>query len=114
MRVRSRPTYPDEFKADAVEALRRSDRTPRQVALDLGISVTSLRDWYRKDEMAKKSKSRGGSSTARPVAPAEETAEQRLARLERENAALRKEVESLRMDREILKKAAAFFAKESE
>jgi transposase len=61
--------------------------------------------------MAKKTKSSG---KARPVAPAEQTAEQRLAKLERENAVLRKENESLRMDREILKKAAAFFAKESE
>lgn len=44
---------------------------------------------------------------------AEETPEQRVARLERENAALRRENDTLRMDREILKKAAAFFAKES-
>ena len=112
MRVRARPNYTDEFKADAVEALRRSDRPLPQVAHDLGISVTSLRDWYRKDEMAKKSKSR--STKGRAAAPAEETAEQRLARLERENDTLRKENESLRMDREILKKAAAFFAKEGE
>jgi transposase-like protein len=47
-------------------------------------------------------------------APKEETAEQRLSRLERENERLRRENELLRMDREILKKAAAFFAKESE
>jgi transposase-like protein len=43
-----------------------------------------------------------------------ETKEQRMARLERENERLRKENESLRTDREILKKAAAFFAKENE
>jgi transposase-like protein len=43
-----------------------------------------------------------------------ESVEERAARLERENAVLRKEVDSLRMDREILKKAAAFFAKENE
>jgi transposase-like protein len=43
-----------------------------------------------------------------------ESAEQRAARLERENQSLREENDSLRMDREILKKAAAFFAKESE
>jgi transposase len=49
-----------------------------------------------------------------PSAPKDETAEHRAARLERENARLRKEIDQLRMDREILKKAAAFFAKESE
>jgi transposase-like protein len=39
---------------------------------------------------------------------------EKVARLERELAAANKEIDSLRMDREILKKAAAFFAKESE
>lgn len=42
-----------------------------------------------------------------------ETVEKRLARLEAENAALKKENEDLRVDKEILKKAAAFFMKES-
>jgi transposase-like protein len=49
-----------------------------------------------------------------PANPATESPEQRLERLERENERLRKENDSLRTDREILKKAAAFFAKESE
>jgi transposase len=62
--------------------------------------------------MAKRPRKAKASLAA--VAPAGETAEQKLARLERENTALRKEVESLRTDREILKKAAAFFVKESE
>jgi transposase-like protein len=64
--------------------------------------------------MAKK-KGRGRTpSKPIPASRDGESAEERAARLERENAALRKEVEALRMDREILKKAAAFFAKESE
>jgi len=42
-----------------------------------------------------------------------ETLQQKLARLEQENAALRKENEELRTDRDILKKAAAFFVRES-
>jgi transposase len=62
--------------------------------------------------MAKRNKSAKGAGPA--PAPKEETAEQRLSRLERENERLRRENELLRMDREILKKAAAFFAKESE
>jgi transposase-like protein len=109
--MRVRPTYTDEFKSDAVEAVRRSDRSRRQVARDLGVSHAALCAWYKREEMAKRTK---GNSKARPPAPTEETAEQRLRRLERENDALRKENETLRMDREILKKAAAFFAKESE
>jgi transposase len=46
--------------------------------------------------------------------PGGETPEDRVHRLERENAKLRKQVERLEEDRAILKKAAAFFAKESE
>jgi transposase-like protein len=111
MRVR-RPTYTAEFKADAVELLRTTERTLVQVAKDLGVSYWSLREWYKKAEMAKNQKP--GTTARRPRAPAEETPEQRLLRLEREVALLRKENESLKMDREILKKAAAFFAKENE
>jgi transposase len=113
--MRSRPTYSPEFRADAVALLRRSDRSLAQVAEDLGVAGVTLRDWYNRDEMVKKA--RKGKATAKPVPAAvrkDESAEDRAARLERENAALRKEVDSLRMDREILKKAAAFFVKESE
>jgi len=111
MRV-SRPSYTAEFKSDAVELLRKTERSLPQVAKDLGVSYWSLREWYRKSEMAKKSKP--GAVAPRPLPPADETAEQRLVRLEREIFALKKENESLKMDREILKKAAAFFAKENE
>lgn len=111
MRVRYQK-YSDTFKSEAVALVRRDDRSFRQLAEDLGVNAWTLRDWYKKDEMAKKPK------VSKPVAvaglPSTETAEQRLARLERENERLRKENETLRMDREILKKAAAFFAKESE
>jgi transposase len=110
MRVH-RPTYTSEFKTDAIALLRTTGRSIPQVAKDLGVSYWSLREWYRRAEMAKKPKP---AVAALPPPPAEETMEQRLARLERENGALRKENESLKMDREILKKAAAFFAKESE
>ena len=106
-------TYSDEFKADAVAHLRRSDQSIPQVAEGLGVSSESLRAWYKREEMAKK-KGKGLSKVVATGAPKGESAEERAARLERENAALRKEVDSLRMDREILKKAAAFFAKESE
>jgi transposase-like protein len=113
--MRSRPSYTPEFRADAVELLRRSDRTLSQVADDLGVSKFALRDWYKRDEMAKKSKRRGKVPIGKsPQVGKDETAEERANRLERENVALRKENDSLRMDREILKKAAAFFARENE
>jgi transposase len=76
------------------------------VAADLGIPDKTLRYWH---EMAKRRK-KGPPAIPR----AGESAAQRLERLERENAQLRRENEELKMDRAILKKAAAFFAKESE
>jgi transposase-like protein len=84
------------------------------VASDLGVSNVTLRDWYNRDEMAKKGKSKGAVKAVPFAVLQDESVKDRMARLERENAALRREVDSLRMDREILKKAAAFFAKEHE
>ena len=110
--MRARPTYTEEFKNGAVNLLKENDRSFKDVAESLGVSVWTLREWYRRGEMARKPKK--GRPRQSPKLPIEETAEQKLARLERENASLRRENDSLRMDREILKKAAAFFAKENE
>jgi transposase-like protein len=63
--------------------------------------------------MSKRSK-KARTSKAAAAPGAAETLEEKVARLERENAELRKQRDSLEMDRAILKKAAAFFAKESE
>ena len=112
MRVARR--YTNEFKADAVALMRSGDRTFRQVSEDLGVSHWTLRDWYRADEMARKNGKRPRQDAAMTTAQSGETPEQQLERLERENARLRKQVEQLEEDRAILKKAAAFFAKESE
>jgi transposase len=109
MRVPAK-TYTDEFKADAVNILHRGDRSFRQLAEDLGVSSWTLRYWYKKDQMAKGSLKKPQVSAVR----AGETPGQKVVRLERELARLQRENDSLRMDREILKKAAAFFAKESE
>ena len=111
MRV-TRPTYTEEFRRDAVALLKSTDRSFTQVAEDLGVSSFSLRQWYKQAVVPKKSRKQRKAETAK--FHGEETPERKLARLERENAALQKENDSLRMDREILKKAAAFFAKESE
>jgi len=108
--MRAYKTHTEEFRAEAVALYRRTDRSIKQLAEDLGVNHWTLRYWVDQDEMKRKKK----QAPRAAVAPAKETAEQRLARLERENAKLHRENEQLRMDREILKKAAAFFAKESE
>lgn len=120
MRVSKVRRYSQEFRSDALDLLDRSDRTMAQVAMDLGISVFTLRAWYNQAAMAKESRKERKVTSARAtsdrgaVPGAERSVEEKNALLERENERLRKQVASLEMDREILKKAAAFFAKESE
>jgi transposase len=112
MRARAYKFYEPEFRDQAVALLERSDRSLPQVAASLGVSQGSLRAWYNQAVAKKRSKKPGAPVAA--VAAASETPQQKLLRLERENAALRRENDSLKLDRDILKKAAAFFAKESE
>lgn len=91
----SRPRgYPPEFRAEAVRLYRETDKSLREVSNDLGISVESLRKWVRQTEID------GGQREGLTTEEREE-----LRRLKRENKILREE-------REILKKAAAFFASE--
>jgi transposase len=105
--------YTEEFRQDAVRLLERSGRSYTQVSADLGVSYWTLRNWYKDLHMGKRSK-KGSSGKAAAAPVSGETLEEKVKRLERENALLRKENDSLQMDRAILKKAAAFFAKESE
>jgi transposase len=109
MPVRSQ--HSEEFRADALELVNNGDRTIKQVAEDLGVNQWTLRTWYRND-MAKRRKRERDKELARGGAK-RESVEERLERLERENERLRKENDALRTDRAILKKAAAFFAKEN-
>ena len=102
--------YDDEFKANAAAMVARGDRSAVTVASDLGVPLNTLRYWIASRRMKRKRK---GAPPA-VAGPTKETDAEKIARLERENSALRKDVESLRTDREVLKKAAAFFAKESE
>ena len=105
--------YTEEFKQDAVRLLERSGRSYTQVSADLGVSYWTLRNWYKDLRMGKRSKKApSGKAAAAPVSG--ETLEDKVRRLESENAVLRKENDTLQMERAILKKAAAFFAKESE
>ena len=90
--------YPEDLKQTAIEMAMQSDRSAKAVADELGISPKTLYGWlrhYRQEH--------GLSSTDEPK---EESMEAELKRLRRENA-------RLKMEREILKKATAYFAKET-
>lgn len=93
---RSRPPYPPEFRAEAVRLAKSSGDSIAQIAKDLGISDQTLRNWVAQDGVDAGRKS-GLTSDERA----------RMRELERENRKLREE-------REILRKAAAFFAGEAE
>jgi len=93
---RTKPPYPPEFRREAVELARTSGKPIAQVARDLGVSGQTLHTWIKQADVD--AGKREGLTT-------EEREE--LRRLRRENRTLLQE-------REILKKAAAFFARESE
>jgi transposase len=96
MPQRYTPAYLPEFRAEAAKLVRDGGRPLAEVARDLGVSAESLRHWVRQEEIDR------GQSEGLTTAEKEE-----LRRLRRENRILRDE-------REILKKAAAFFAKETD
>ncbi|HVU02230.1 MAG TPA: transposase [Polyangiaceae bacterium] len=108
--MRVTKSYDESYRVDAVRLARRGDRTIMQVAQDLGVNHWTLRGWCKQEDMSRRKKALKNGLKV----PGEETPEQKLARLERENERLQRENETLKMDREILKKAAAFFAKEKE
>jgi transposase len=111
MRVlRTTRRYDQVFREDALALVRRSGRSLKSVSESLGIPFGTLRYWYDEDMAKRGKKARPGSGEP----SVEETLDEKVARLERENAVLRKKNDQLEMDRAILKKAAAFFAKENE
>lgn len=117
MRPRTYKHYDMVFRQGVLAMLERSGRSLPVLAADLGIPSATLRYWYERDQMAKRKKLAKGAqkgSAAVMVSPDSPNEQDRIARLEREVTELRKENEELKMDRAILKKAAAFFAKESE
>ena len=93
---RTHRPYGTGFRAEAVRLVREGGKSLTQVAPDLGVSQESLRHWVHQQEV---------DEGRRPGLTTEEREE--FGRLRRENRILREE-------REILKKAAAFFARETE
>ena len=95
---RARRAFSEEFKADVVRLVLEEGKTAGAVARELDLNQTSVRDWVARAR-ADRTKDRSGALTT----------------VEREELArLRKENRQLRLERDILKKAAAFFAKENE
>ena len=94
---RKRRAFTGEFKQEVVQLCRSGDRSVGQVCRDLDLTETAVRAWIRQAEVDQ------GDGPAGALISVER---QELARLRRENRVLREE-------REILKKAAAFFAKEN-
>jgi transposase len=92
---RPRRQFTDEFKAGAIRLVLDEGKTVGAVARELDLTASALADWVRRAQ-ADRTKGRTG-----------------LTGVEREELTrLRKEVRELRMEREVLKKAAAFFAKD--
>jgi transposase-like protein len=87
--------YPSEFRERAVELARSGEKPVTQIAADLGIATSCLRRWMKQDDVD--GGRRGGIST-------DERAE--LVRL-------RRELRTAKMEIEILKRAATYFAKEA-
>jgi transposase len=98
--------YPAEFRNDAVALYRAAGgkRTYAAVAADVGVTGETLRSWVRQaDEQA------GRSNRDEPVA---EGRDEELARLRAENGRLRRAEKEWELEREILRRAAQYFAKE--
>ena len=89
-----RNRYSAEFKAEAVRLVRASSDPLAKVARDVGVNPETLRLWVQ-------------AAVAARAAPVTDDERAELRRL-------RREVRELRMERDILKKATAFFAKQSE
>ena len=94
------PKYSLEFKKDAAKLVIEKGYTQEQAATNLGISTSALGRWVRAEQ---------GTPIKATMKGARPNLDEHAELLK-----LRKENEQLRMEREILKKAAVFFAKEVE
>ena len=92
---RTRRSFTSEFKADIVEQYRHGDRSIRQLVRDFDLTESAVREWVRQADVD--NASREGLTTEE---------RQELAQLRRENRRLREDVE-------IVRRATAFFARET-
>ena len=98
MAKRKRRSFDAQFKAEAVRLCKVGDRSIGQVAKDLDLTETALREWVRRADIDAGAGPPGALTTAE----------------RQELSQLRRDVKRLKMERDILKAAATFFAKESE
>ena len=94
---RTRPPYPPEFRAEAAELIRSGAKTIRGLSRDLGVSDQTLRNWLRQGDIDAGRRHDGLTTAERDE----------LRRLRVENR-------TLRMERDLLKKAAVFFASDGD
>jgi transposase len=103
MRRRGRKGYSEEFRREAIRLVDSETKPVAQIARDLGINPETLRIWHRD--------AHGLASEARP-ADTVRAPRGVVASLEEENRRLKRENARLLEEREILKKATAFFARD--
>ena len=94
---RTRRTHSREFKAATVKLVRDGGRSVGQVSQELDLADSLIRNWLKQAEVDEGNGPAGALTTAEKA----------------ELSQLRREVKVLRMEREILKRAATFFAKEN-
>ena len=93
---KSKPPYPEQFRREAVGLVRQGRSIP-DVAESLGMSGQSLRNWVRQEQLDRRERDDGLTSAERE-----------------ELRDLRKRVKRLEQERDILKRATALFARETE
>jgi len=96
----AKPKYTLEFKKDAAKLVIKNGYTQQQAADHLGVSLSAIRRWVKAEKGPEEESVKNGPTLNL-------NAQDELLRLRKEN-------KQLRMEREILKKAAVFFAKEAE
>lgn len=94
---KTRPPYPQQFREQAVRLVRDSGKTVDRIAKDLGVAHQTLRNWVKQIDLDNGRRTDGLTTEERE-----------------EIRRLRREVRVLREERDILRKAAAFFAKETQ
>jgi transposase len=94
---RPRRFFPPEYKAEVVELIRSAGKTAGQVARELDLTETAVRQWVKQADLDAGRRTDGLTTAERD-----------------ELRQLRREVRDLREEREILRKAAVFFARETD